>query len=151
MKIKNRNFHKKRYLENKMTSFLFPHDKGTKDYIGFCWINGTNYNPINDMKLYLSKKEVDKILKEFLAKDINDNKKIWEDIKKTKISLVRNFNEKIKINKDQLNIFCDDIEFSKGSFLVNKSKQYEYDKKYDKQGYPITPLDRYEAITKLLP
>lgn len=87
MKIKNRNFHKKRYLEKKMIMFLFPHDKGTKDYIGFCWINGINQNPINDMALYRANQNYEK----------------------------------------------------------NKPA------KYDKQGYPITQLDRYGAITKLLP
>lgn len=53
MKIKNRNWHKKRYLENKMNDFVFVHDKRPHRKQGFNWINGTNHNPINDMKLWL--------------------------------------------------------------------------------------------------
>lgn len=58
MKIKNRNLHKKRYLENKNTFILFTHDKRPHTIKGFSWISSTDSNAINDMKEYLERRKM---------------------------------------------------------------------------------------------
>jgi len=52
LKIKNKRWHEKRYVENKMTAFYFTnHIRGKNDSL-FNWVN-IDINPINDMKLML--------------------------------------------------------------------------------------------------
>lgn len=54
-KIKNKRLHEKRYVENKILTFAFTHDKREKHNSFFDWANSLNIksNPIHDAKLML--------------------------------------------------------------------------------------------------
>lgn len=125
MKIKNRNFHKKRYLEKRFKPKYLE-----------IWIKP--YSEVN--------KQLIKI--ESLLKKRPSLINILDEVREDKINglnMSKNY-----ISGELINIDIPFRNYNRTIGDIINSDLYKRGK-IDKQGYPIQQLDRYGAITKLLP